>query len=75
MYVYFACAVYSTVLCVLQGRLLQQSFYGCVDGSCWANRPWLWNPVQGGSWQNAPGLTTKKLVKTGGYVYAEGHGR
>lgn len=29
-----------------QGRLIQQSYYGCVDGSCWATRPWLWNPVQ-----------------------------
>lgn len=46
-----------------------------MDGSCWANRPWLWNPVQGGSWQNAPGLTTKQVVKAGRYVYAEGHGR
>jgi hypothetical protein len=59
----------------LQGRLLQQSFYGCVDASCWANRPWLWNPVQGGSWQNAPGLTITSKVKAGGFVYAEGHGR
>jgi hypothetical protein len=26
------------------GRLLQQSFYGCEDGSCWAARAWRWNP-------------------------------
>eukprot|EP00882_Tetradesmus_deserticola_P030684 GHRQ01034569.1.p2 GENE.GHRQ01034569.1~~GHRQ01034569.1.p2 ORF type:complete len:127 (-),score=25.23 GHRQ01034569.1:228-608(-) len=27
---------------------------GCEDGSCWSSRPWRWNPVQGGSWHNAP---------------------
>lgn len=27
------------------GRMLQQSYYGCGDGSCWAGRtPWRWNP-------------------------------
>jgi len=69
--------VCTLLVCCTQGRLLQQSFYGCVDGSCWATRPWLWNPVQGGSWQNAPGQTTRKMVKTGGggYIYAEGLGR
>ncbi|KAI8470992.1 MAG: hypothetical protein J3K34DRAFT_458571 [Monoraphidium minutum] len=34
------------------GRLMQQSYYGCDDGSCWAAKPWRWNPVQCGSWQN-----------------------
>eukprot|EP00879_Flechtneria_rotunda_P021643 GHRR01022812.1.p1 GENE.GHRR01022812.1~~GHRR01022812.1.p1 ORF type:complete len:360 (+),score=95.99 GHRR01022812.1:1339-2418(+) len=36
------------------GRLIQQSYYGCEDSSCWYHRPWRWNPVQGGSWQNSP---------------------
>jgi hypothetical protein len=36
------------------GRLLQQSYYGNSDGSSWNGRPWKWNPVQGGSWDNAP---------------------
>ncbi|WIA32510.1 hypothetical protein OEZ86_003326 [Tetradesmus obliquus] len=57
-----------------QGRLLQQSFYGCVDGSCWATNPWLWNPVQGGSWENEPGVTLKKDVKPS-RLYVQGHPR
>ncbi len=39
------------------GRLLQQSYYGCDDGSCWASKKWRWNPgegfglvVEGGGW-------------------------
>jgi hypothetical protein len=28
------------------GRLVQQSYYGCPDGSCWSERPWRFNPVQ-----------------------------
>ncbi len=36
------------------GRLLQQSYYGNSDGSSWNGRPWKWNPVQGGSWDNKP---------------------
>eukprot|EP00775_Hariotina_reticulata_P005646 gene5646-5885_t len=28
------------------GRLVQQSYYGCPDGSCWSDRPWRFNPVQ-----------------------------
>eukprot|EP00879_Flechtneria_rotunda_P021316 GHRR01022466.1.p1 GENE.GHRR01022466.1~~GHRR01022466.1.p1 ORF type:complete len:260 (-),score=96.39 GHRR01022466.1:673-1452(-) len=58
-----------------QGRLLQQSYYGCVDGSCWAERPWLWNPVQGGSWQNQPGVTTKQQVTPGKQIFVEGNPR
>ncbi len=29
------------------GRMLQQSYYGCDDGSCWFKQPWRWNP---GGW-------------------------
>lgn len=29
------------------GRMLQQSYYGCEDGSCWHKRPWRWNPGEG----------------------------
>jgi hypothetical protein len=36
------------------GRFVQQSFYGDEDGSSWNGRPWRWNPVMGGSWQNRP---------------------
>ncbi len=41
------------------GRLIQQSFYGNADGSVWpgagpngSGRPWIWNPVQGGSYDD-----------------------
>jgi hypothetical protein len=36
------------------GRFVQQSYYGADDGSDWNGKPWRWNPVQGGSWQNRP---------------------
>lgn len=31
------------------GRFIQQSYYGDRDGSKWMDKPWRWNPVQGGS--------------------------
>lgn len=31
------------------------SYYGAEDGSEWAGKPWRWNCVQGGSWQDRPG--------------------
>lgn len=31
------------------GRCVQQSYYGDRDGSKWSDKPWRWNPVQGGS--------------------------
>ena len=34
------------------GRLVQQSYYGKVDGSVWSGKPWRWNPVQGGDYQH-----------------------
>lgn len=36
------------------GRLVQQSYYGAVDGTNWAGKPWRWNPVQGGDWKGNP---------------------
>ena len=36
------------------GRLVQQSYYGKVDGSMWAGKPWRWNPVQGGDYTHHP---------------------
>ncbi len=36
------------------GRLIQQSYYGNPDGSYWKDRPWRWNPVQGGDWRGSP---------------------
>ncbi|KAI8470613.1 MAG: hypothetical protein J3K34DRAFT_419758 [Monoraphidium minutum] len=45
------------------GRLMQQSYYGCDDASCWAARPWRWNPVQCGSWQNRPARLLSSAVE------------
>ena len=36
------------------GRLVQQSYYGRPDESLWDQKPWRWNPVQGGDWRGAP---------------------
>lgn len=36
------------------GRFLQQSYYGDPDGSHWVDKSWVYNPVQGGSYQNQP---------------------
>jgi hypothetical protein len=57
------------------GRLLQQSFYGCRDASCWYDRAWLFNPVQAGSWQNLNGVTVRKEVAPGRFLKSSGHGR
>ena len=37
-----------------KGRLIQQSYYGRLDGSFWNKKPWRWNPVQGGNWEGKP---------------------
>lgn len=37
------------------GRLIQQSYYGIVDGSKWVDKAWRWNPVQGGDYLGLPG--------------------
>lgn len=37
-----------------EGRYLQQSWYGRRDDSLWNKKPWVWNPVQGGSWRGKP---------------------
>jgi hypothetical protein len=33
------------------GRLVQQSYYGDEDGSQWGDKPWRYNPVQGGDYK------------------------
>jgi hypothetical protein len=33
------------------GRLVQQSYYGDADGSMWVDKPWRFNPVQGGDYK------------------------
>ncbi len=37
-----------------RGRFIQQSYYGEKDGSLWAAKPWVWNPVQGGDYRGKP---------------------
>jgi hypothetical protein len=37
-----------------RGRFIQQSYYGKPDGSRWVEKPWRWNPVQGGDYKGKP---------------------
>jgi hypothetical protein len=37
-----------------RGRFVQQSYYGKPDGSVWVDKPWRWNPVQGGDYKGKP---------------------
>lgn len=37
-----------------RGRFIQQSYYGHDDGSKWVDKPWRWNPVQGGDYKGKP---------------------
>lgn len=45
------------------GRYVQQSWYGATDGSDWNGKPWRWNPVQAGNWENKPSQMTAFSVK------------
>jgi hypothetical protein len=40
-----------------EGRFIQQSYYGDPDGSLWAKKPWVYNPVQGGSYKGEDART------------------
>ncbi|MFZ9936500.1 MAG: hypothetical protein ACO3JG_05510 [Luteolibacter sp.] len=40
-----------------EGRFIQQSYYGDPDGSMWAQKPWVYNPVQGGSYKGEDART------------------
>lgn len=37
-----------------RGRFVQQSYYGAEDGTLWGDKPWRWNPVQGGDFKHNP---------------------
>ncbi len=51
------------------GRLVQQSYYGDADGSRWGDRPWRYNPVQGGDYKgNAARLVDFKSTDTTAYA-------
>ncbi|BCX47758.1 hypothetical protein HAHE_16660 [Haloferula helveola] len=43
-----------------RGRFIQQSYYGKPDGSKWVEKPWCWNPVQGGDYKGKPARVVEK---------------
>ena len=48
-----------------EGRFIQQSYYGDPDGSKWAKKPWVYNPVQGGSYKGEDAKTLDfKITET-----------
>jgi hypothetical protein len=51
------------------GRLVQQSYYGSKDDSLWNQKPWRWNPVQGGDWRGHPARVLEmKVSRTTAYA-------
>lgn len=47
------------------GRLVQQSYYGDADESRWVDKPWRYNPVQGGDYKgNAAELVEFRSTET-----------
>ena len=51
------------------GRLVQQSYYGDEDRSRWVDKPWRYNPVQGGDYKgNAATIAEFKSTETTGYT-------
>jgi len=52
-----------------EGRFIQQSYYGDADGSMWADKPWVYNPVQGGSYKGEDAKTLA-FRKTRDELYA-----
>jgi hypothetical protein len=53
-----------------EGRFIQQSYYGDVDGSMWAKTPWKYNPVQGGSYKGEDAKTLE-FRETAKELYAK----
>jgi len=53
-----------------EGRFIQQSYYGDPDGSLWAKKPWVYNPVQGGSYRGE-NAETLEFKSTAGQLYAK----
>jgi hypothetical protein len=56
------------------GRLVQQSYYGDADGSIWADKPWRWNPVQGGDYKGTAARVLQ-LKTSKKEIYAKTMGR
>eukprot|EP00879_Flechtneria_rotunda_P006842 GHRR01007187.1.p1 GENE.GHRR01007187.1~~GHRR01007187.1.p1 ORF type:complete len:183 (+),score=27.78 GHRR01007187.1:727-1275(+) len=57
------------------GRFIQQSYYGKEDDSLWNGKPWRWNPVQCGSWQNQPACVRCCHIEKPGYIVTKVHPR
>ncbi|MCW1923627.1 hypothetical protein OKA05_13765 [Luteolibacter arcticus] len=53
-----------------RGRFIQQSYYGKPDGSKWVEKPWRWNPVQGGDFKGKPARVLETRVE-GGELYVK----
>lgn len=51
-----------------RGRFVQQSYYGNPDGSVWADKPWCWNPVQGGDYKGKP-AKVEEVREAAGSIY------
>ena len=51
-----------------RGRFIQQSYYGKSDGSRWVDKPWRWNPVQGGDYKGRPAKLLE-VKETAGTLY------
>ncbi len=45
-----------------RGRFIQQSYYGSPDGSLWVDKPWVWNPVQGGNYLGKPAVMLEEEI-------------
>lgn len=55
-----------------EGRFIQQSYYGDPDGSKWAKKDWVYNPVQGGSYKGEDAKTLDfKITETELYAKIE----
>jgi len=55
-----------------EGRFIQQSYYGDADGSNWVKNPWVYNPVQGGSYKGEDAKTLEfRLEKNELYAKVE----
>ncbi len=52
------------------GRFVQQSFYGDSDGSMWGDKPWRYNPVQGGDY-HGHAATVLEFKAEGSKLYAK----
>ena len=52
------------------GRFVQQSFYGDSDGSMWGDKPWRYNPVQGGDY-HGHAATVLEFKVEGAKLYAK----